>query len=186
MASTAGTDLGAARGPVTALALLAASWSALLVVWPAAAQAAAASGEGGWWVAAVYEATGRICHQQLARSFTVGGLPFPVCGRCLSLYLSGTVGLVAVAAAAWAQPRMLASPRRPLWRGRMTANATWVAAAAAPSAAVLAWEWLVADPGNVVRAVASVPLGLMAAWLIGRELASRRSSARGAGTLLRV
>lgn len=164
------------RGPVTMLALVAVGWCLMVVLAPTAVHAHASGGEGGAWAAFVYQAAGRVCHQQVARSMAWAGVPFPVCGRCLALYLWGAVGLVAAAGAAWWAPALLRSDGRPLWRWRVgRAATTWAVAAALPSVAVLVVEWTVADPGTVVRAVASVPLGLVLGWISGRALARTSS-----------
>lgn len=164
------------RGPVTVLALVAVGWCLLVGLAPTAVHTHAAGGEGGAWAAFVYQAAGRVCHQQVARSMAWAGVPFPVCGRCLALYLSGAAGLVAAAWAAWRAPALLLANGRALWRwpvGR--AATTWTAAAALPSALLLVVEWTVADPGTVARAVASVPLGLVLGWISGRALGQTTS-----------
>src|SRR5690606_31920573 len=118
------------------------------------------------WAAVVYDAASRICHQRATRSFAWAGVPFPVCGRCLALYVSGAGGLCAAAVAAWRAPRRLALPSRPLWvRPAWTAEATWLAAAVAPSALLWLVEWSLADPGTVTRAIAALPLGAMVGWI---------------------
>jgi uncharacterized membrane protein len=35
----------------------------------------------------------QICHQDPARSFWIGGVPLPVCSRCLAIYLGGITGV---------------------------------------------------------------------------------------------
>lgn len=160
------------RGPVTALAAVAVAWCAVVLVAPGALQGAGGAQAGGGWVSVVYEAAGRICHQRVARSFTWGGVPFPVCGRCLALYVSGAAAVCLAAAAAWRSPRHLAWPSQPLWtRPAWTGEATWLAAATAPSAVLLLVEWLAADPGTVARAIAALPLGAMVGWICGAGLA---------------
>lgn len=156
---------------VTALAALALGWCGLVLVAPAAAAPGADTGDAHA-ASLVYQAAARICHQRIERSFTWGGVPFPVCGRCLALYVSGTVALCAAAVAAWRAPRDLARPSRPLFRWpALTVEATWLAAAATPSALLLLVEWAVVDPGTVARALAAVPLGAMVGWVCGTGLA---------------
>lgn len=163
---------GIARAPVLALAGLATAWCVVLVATPIAAAGGLPHSGTAWWAAAVYEAAGRICHQRVERSFLWGGVPFPVCGRCLALYLTGAAGLVMSAAAASAVPRWLRWPSVVAWRwSRWTPEASWLAVAALPSIVLLAIEWTVADPGTVARAGASVPLGLLVGWICGRGLA---------------
>lgn len=166
------------RAAVTALAAVAVAWCAVVLVAPAALQARSDLPQAsGGWVSLVYEAAGRICHQRVARSFTWGGVPFPVCGRCLALYVSGAAALCLAAGAAWRSPRHLAWPSQPLWtRPAWTGEATWLATATAPSVLLLLVEWFAADPGTVARAIAALPLGAMAGWICGAGLA-RRSAA---------
>lgn len=163
------------RTAVSLLALLAMGWAALVLAAPLLA-AGAPSRSVSWGTAAVYHAAGQVCHQRVARSFALSGVPFPVCGRCLALYLAGAAGLGAAATRAWrsAHPRVMpgAPPWAPPWVPvRWTPEAAWLAAASAPLLGVVAWEWLVSDPGNVVRAVSSLPLGVASGWVAGRGLA---------------
>jgi uncharacterized membrane protein len=95
---------------------------------------------------AIYVATSHICHQRAERSFTMRGVAWPVCGRCLGLYLSAPIG----AAIAWSQRRRRArlSPR------------VLLAVASVPTIVTLALEWTqVSALSNVIRAVSALPLG---------------------------
>ena len=105
---------------------------------------------------AVYAAARQVCHQRPERSFHAGGAKLPVCARCSGLYLSGTAG----ALMAWlGAPRVLRRRRALL------------AAAALPTALTLAIEWAgLANPGNLGRASAALPLGAAAGWLCVRLL----------------
>jgi uncharacterized membrane protein len=101
--------------------------------------------------AVVYAASSRICHQRSERSFHLAGAQLPVCARCLGLYLSGAIGAVM----AWT------SRRRPDDRARLV-----LAVAAIPTAATWAAEVAgLAAFSNVGRALAALPLGLVAGWL---------------------
>ena len=42
----------------------------------------------------IYEAFGRVCHQNLARSFFVEGHPFAVCARCTGIYFGFAGGVL--------------------------------------------------------------------------------------------
>jgi uncharacterized membrane protein len=80
----------------------------------------------------------------------------PVCARCTGLYLSGALGAVA----AWLTVPLM--PRR---------TRTVIVAAAVPTIVTLASEWAgLAQPGNVARAVAAVPLGAACGWIFVRLL----------------
>jgi uncharacterized membrane protein len=106
--------------------------------------------------AAVYAGSSRICHQRPERSFHLAGMQLPVCARCFGLYLSGAIG----ALLAWG------SRERPGHRAR-----TVLAWAAAPT--LLTWGTEVAGLAsfsNLVRAVAALPLGLVAGWLFVQML----------------
>ena len=100
----------------------------------------------------------RICHQRPERSFHAGTAKWPVCARCTALYVAAPFGAVAA----------LVSRRR-------VRRALWpLGVAAAPTALTLAIEWAgLADPGNVVRAAAALPLGAMTAWLVVHAAQSR-------------
>jgi len=97
-----------------------------------------------------------VCHQRIERSFKIAGDPMPVCARCTALYVSGALG----ALAAWLTiPRM---PRR---------TRTAILAAAAPTIVTVVVEWAgLMQPGNVIRAVAAVPIGAACGWIFVRLL----------------
>ena len=84
------------RAGLTAAAL---GWALLIVVAPAwAGHAAGVDGDPRATVAALVRVAGaRVCHQRPDRSFHLSGRPMPVCGRCAGLYVSGALGLLAVA-----------------------------------------------------------------------------------------
>jgi uncharacterized membrane protein len=101
-------------------------------------------------------AGGLICHQRVERSFKLAGEPMPVCARCTGIYLSGALG----ALAAW-----LTVPVMP---GRTRAL---ILATAVPTIATVAVEWAgVVQPGNIVRALAAVPVGAACGWIFVRLL----------------
>jgi hypothetical protein len=153
------------RAGVTALAVVATAWVALLLAAPILVASGNGDSGSGWWVAALYHGTSRICHQQMARSFLWAGVPFPVCGRCLALYASGAIGVIGAAAAAWTTPGWLVWPSDPF---------RWLLAFGTPAVLLFLMEWSMVDPGTPARAVGSLPLGLMVGWLVGRELAGAR------------
>jgi len=80
----------------------------------------------------------------------------PVCARCSGLYASGAAG----ALAAW-----MAAPLMPR-RTRAT-----ILVAAAPTVATVIAEWAgLAQPGNLLRAVAALPTGAACGWVFVRML----------------
>src|SRR5690606_1363719 len=80
------------RTPVTVLAMAAVAWALLVGATPLLARGAAGSGPA-YAATVVRTAAAPICHQRPERSFAWGDHTFPVCGRCLSLYLSGATAL---------------------------------------------------------------------------------------------
>ena len=80
----------------------------------------------------------------------MAGVPWPVCGRCTGLYLSG--GLMALVGLVTGAAR-LPAPASRAWR-------VIFILAALPTAISWAAERLGAvDPGNLVRAACAIPLG---------------------------
>ncbi len=165
----------ARRAPVTMLAAVAAAWALLLVTAPLLARGGPGTATSGI-AAAVHAVAAPFCHQRPERSFHWDGHQFPVCGRCLSLYLSGAVALAVIAALAWLRAPAVARPVAPAWHGsRLTPEATWLAAATLPTAVSAVVEWAVADPGTLARAVAAVPLGACVGAVCGLGLARRNA-----------
>lgn len=164
------------------LAVAAVAWVVLLIVSPAWARATAGEGFHGRALAAsmVRQIGARVCHQRPERSFIVHGRSMAVCGRCAGLYVSGTIGLLAAMpqrrrrlASAAAQAPVQSSTSAPKASGRVVfdARAGILALAAAPT--LLTWATEVAglwNPGTPLRALAALPLGLAAGWLIARSL----------------
>lgn len=80
-------------GVVGILAVAASAWVALLgfATWNSTRRstgiAASVAATG------VYAAAALLCHQKPERSFHWRGVQLPVCGRCVGLYVGGTVGL---------------------------------------------------------------------------------------------
>jgi Predicted membrane protein (DUF2085) len=148
------------RAPALLLAAIAVSWVALVL----AAPLALAHGYT-FLPAIVYQAAGLICHQRPERSFHLAGIQLPVCARCFGLYASGAAGSLAACLAGVSV--MGGSPPG--------AAATALGAAALPTALTLAFEWGgLWHPGAVTRAIAAVPLGAVAGWLVVRVLQQPR------------
>jgi uncharacterized membrane protein len=101
----------------------------------------------------LYAAGARICHQRPDRCFRIQGRPMPVCARCSGLY----------AGAAFAAPLAL------VWAARLSGRRARLVAAAAALPTAMTWSLEIAGlahPSNLVRFVAALPLGLVAAWLV--------------------
>lgn len=103
--------------------------------------------------AAVYAAGANVCHQRPERSFHIAGHQMPVCARCTGLYVS--------AAAAVPLAMLLAAPLTASRARRI------LLLAALPTAITWSLEYAGLMPfGNAARALAAVPLGCAAAWLV--------------------
>jgi uncharacterized membrane protein len=138
----------------TALALTTAAflWTLILVAAPVALTTSAF----GVPAAAIYAASSRICHQRPERSFHLGGVQLPVCGRCFGLYLSGALGAVA----AWGSRRRPGDAARAILVG-----------AAIPTAVTWSTEMAgVAGFTNTTRALAAMPLGAAGGWVFVQML----------------
>lgn len=151
-----------------ALTAAAIAWPLLLasVVW------ARQHGPAPLWTMAVYAIGSKICHQIPARSFHTNGVQWPVCARCLGLYLSAPVGAVIALAA---HGRAARGDAR-VWR-----VGAWplFLVAAVPTVVTLAIEWPgLGAPSNAARAWAALPLGAAIAFLIVRASARRRDPIR--------
>ena len=121
------------------------------MLWPALLTAAVAGevrDHAARWPAVVYIAASHVCHQRPERSFHVGAVPWPVCARCLGLYLAAPIGALVVAAP---RVRRGVTLRRLRW---------WLAVAAAPTMATLVLEHTGAVAvTNAMRFAAALPLG---------------------------
>lgn len=132
------------------LAIGAVGWIAVILAAPFAIASPRALSLGA---AAVYAGGARICHQRPDRCFWIHGRPMPVCARCTGLYAGAALAApLALFLAAGASSR----------RARGTALA-----AALPT--IITWSLEIAglaQPSNTVRAIAALPLGFAAAWLV--------------------
>ena len=103
--------------------------------------------------AGVYSAGARVCHQRPDRCFRVLGRPMPVCARCTGLYASAA----------------LAAPLALFWASRVSSRRARLFAATTALPTVITWGIEVAGlahPSNTARAIAALPLGFAAAWLV--------------------
>jgi uncharacterized membrane protein len=108
----------------------------------------------------VYVAGGAVCHQRADRSFSAWGAALPVCARCTGLYVGAAIG----AASAWLLLRLGRRPSRAIPASRWRAL---LALASLPTVAALALEWSgAALVPAAARALAGLPLGGVAAWLV--------------------
>jgi uncharacterized membrane protein len=103
-----------------------------------------------------------VCHQDPARSFHAAGAQFPVCARCTGLYESAALG-----ALAWL---VVGPPIRRRSSSPGSVTACWrygLASAAVPTLVTVVLEVLgFWHPSSAIRAVAAVPLGLVAGAIL--------------------
>jgi uncharacterized membrane protein len=135
-----------------ALTFAACLWVAILVATPHALTTGSFAGPA----ATVYASASRICHQRPERSFHAAGIKLPVCARCFGLYAAGALG----ALLAWGSGRI------PGPRSRLL-----LIVSAVPTAAT----WLLEVVGlaafsNLSRALAALPLGVVAGWVFVQML----------------
>jgi uncharacterized membrane protein len=96
----------------------------------------------------IYSVGRVVCHQRPERSFHLGSIPLPVCARCIGIY----AGAAAVALLALGGYRFSSRSSKQA-RG-------WLAAAAAPAALSLLYEWGTGQmPSNMIRAATGVIIG---------------------------
>jgi len=131
-----------ARTAVLGVALAAAVFAAGTFLAPAL------TGTGNGWGGALRVLYGPVCHQQPARSFSLGGMPQAVCARCSGLYLGGVVGLVAGALLFAGTGRV---PRR-----------RWLVVALVPTALDTLAPWVgMGQLSNGPRLISALPAGVM-------------------------
>jgi uncharacterized membrane protein len=146
------------RRAAIAVVLGAIFWTAALFVAPAAS---ASSPLVSSFSAAVYAAGSIVCHQRPERSFHLSGRPLPVCARCTGLYVSAVVGGLLTLVMSGAAP----GPRRAKWT---------LGVASLPTVVTWTGEFAgLMHPSNATRAIAAIPLGLVAAWLVVATLQQR-------------
>lgn len=139
-----------------ALALAALLWPVVL----AAAVDVQQHGTRPEWTGVVYLIGSAICHQRPERSFHTAGVQWPVCARCLGLYVSAPIGAL-LGLIGLRSRRPLRAPS-PVWLLAWTAL---------PTAGTLALEWGgLMQPGNAGRALAALPLGAAIGFVLVRTV----------------
>jgi uncharacterized membrane protein len=110
--------------------------------------------------AGMYAAGSRICHQRPDRCFWIRGRPMPVCARCTGLYVSAA----------------LAAPLALVFASGLSSRRARAVATIAAVPTLVTWSLEMAGlahPSNAVRAIAALPLGFGAAWLVMSILSHR-------------
>ena len=107
--------------------------------------------------ALTYAAGALICHQRPERSFHHDGAQYPVCARCLGLYVGGAGGVLLWASLSGlgAAPRARAAK---IMRPKVIQRILIIVALPTLVTVVASWlGWW--HSGNVVRAACALPLG---------------------------
>jgi uncharacterized membrane protein len=127
----------------------------VMVMWSAALIAAPRDGSPRL-SAMTYAAGSLICHQRPDRSFHYHGAQYPVCARCLGLYLGSVAGVLLWAglAGVGARPKPRAH-----WLTIRRARALLIGIGVPTIASVGTGMLGLWDANNIVRAVLAWPLG---------------------------
>lgn len=158
----------AIRLATAALLALSLAWIAALLAAPhgldGPPRAAARLLAGG-----VYLAGDVVCHQRPERSFVAAGHPLPVCARCTGMYAAAPVACLFAL--------VLPSGRlRRAWDWTITRRG--LIAAALPTTATVALEWVTGWTSAPVRAAAGAALGFAGAGFVCAALAHHRKETR--------
>ena len=118
----------------------------------------------------VYLAGDVVCHQRPERSFVAAGHPLAVCARCTGMYAAAPVACLLALILPTGRPRRL-------WDWTITRRG--LVAAALPTAATVALEWITGWTSAPVRAAAGAVLGFAGAGFVCAALAHRRADPDG-------
>jgi uncharacterized membrane protein len=154
------------RMPVirAAFAVASIAWAATIPLAALLAARAHASVPATALVAAVYVMGSVICHQLPDRSFHLWGAQLPVCARCAGIYAGAAIA-VGVLSVGHRFSSALRGVRGATGDAALARRVFILAAL--PAAATLAYEWITAHvPGNPIRAVSGLPIGVAVAWLV--------------------
>ena len=147
-----------------ALTVGAVVWTALIVAAPLALHSRVAAGPATF----VYAASSLICHQRPERSFGIAGVQMPVCARCSGLYISGALGSILGWSGRRRKPPQAWSTGR---LQRVSTGAVVFAISAVPTAVTFGLEFIgFMRFSNGARALAALPLGVVAGWVFVRML----------------
>jgi uncharacterized membrane protein len=133
------------------------------MLWSAALLAAPTAG-APTLSALTYVAGSLVCHQRPERSFHLDGAQYPVCARCLGLYVGAVAGVFAWTIAAGVGRSVNRRAAR-IMTPETARMALLIAAVPTVATLVAAWfGWWEAN--NVVRAILALPLGAVIAALV--------------------
>jgi uncharacterized membrane protein len=128
-------------------------WVGLLLAAPFVASRPHASTAATLFVVSVYGVGSLVCHQLAERSYHLWAMQMPVCARCAGIYAGAA--LSAVCAVRYRTTAVVRHAR------------LFLILAATPTALTLVYEWTTGQmPAHTIRALAGVPLGAVAAWLV--------------------
>ena len=157
----------APAGLVLAVVLITVLWPVALLAAPVLAARNAPGAPVVFASTLAYVVGGVVCHQLPDRSFSLAGVQLPVCARCTALYVAAPFGLLA-GLLVGARRRPGATRPGPGWWPRMQL-ALFIAAV--PTVMTVGVELTgLAHPSDMLRAVASAPLGVAVAGLVGLVL----------------
>ena len=142
-------------------------WMILLIAAPFVASRAHASTLGTLFVVSVYGVGSVVCHQLAERSYHLWTAQMPVCARCAGIYF-GAAGS-AIGAAIYRTTSLACRDGLNVAQGSSLATRArlGLALAVTPTALTLVYEWTTGQmPAHAIRALAGVPIGAVAAWLV--------------------
>jgi len=152
------------RWLLLAALLLSLAWAAVIVAAPRWLQGAFAPVR--LVAVASYVIGSRVCHQDAARSFSVGGVPLPLCARCTGLHLGVPLGILA---------GLVAAPAR---KARERRAARWIIVAGVPTLlTVLVERAGIAPTPGWLRAILGVALSAAAAFVVTAQVRAEERAA---------
>ena len=158
-------------------ALIAAStvWMVLLLAAPFVASRPHASTLDTLFLVGVYGVGSLVCHQLAERSYYLWTAQMPVCARCAGIYFGAAVSAICAAICRTTEvvrhDGLNVSRHDGLNAAQGFSLATRarlaLALAVTPTALTLIYEWTTGQmPAHAIRALAGVPIGAVAAWLV--------------------
>ena len=134
-------------------------WMILLLAAPFVASRAHASTLGTLFVVSVYGVGSLVCHQLTERSYRLWAAQMPVCARCAGIYFGAAMSAICMAVYRTTNVAQCFSLAK-------TARLA-LTLAVTPTALTLLYEWTTGQmPAHAIRALAGVPIGAVAAWLV--------------------
>ncbi len=150
-------------------------WMVLLLAAPFVASRPHASTLDTLFLVGVYGVGSLVCHQLAERSYHLWTAQMPVCARCAGIYFGAAVS--AICAAIYRTTEVVRHDGLSVSRhdglsvaqgfSLATRARLALALAVTPTALTLIYEWTTGQmPAHAIRALAGVPIGAVAAWLV--------------------